>query len=269
MILYKYVSLEAGIKILESNSIGFSEPRDFNDPFETAARHKGGDNGLKPVFSSLNNSLNPWSYNMAVLSLTRQPFNKLMLAHYADEHRGMVIGIDISRVKDFTSPDFCYIPAQYGSVIYTETMPTFEVMDSSEQVKDYWESCSYEMRQRALLFKDSAWSMEEEVRIVISLRNYQKHFDVIDLEDQPLYLYKLSAGAITEIYLGCRTPILPATFGEFETWLKLKGTIEKQKQCTPYQLILDDNSWSVKYEKLHLGAYDSYWELHHDRLNCD
>jgi hypothetical protein len=41
MILYKHVSLEAGLKILESRAIGFSEPRDFNDPFETAARPCG------------------------------------------------------------------------------------------------------------------------------------------------------------------------------------------------------------------------------------
>ncbi len=127
MILYKYVSLEAGLKILESNAIGFTEPKDFNDPFETAARVKDYDFGLKllnkenevvtskPVFSHLNNTMNPWENNVAVLSLTRQPRNKLMLAHYSNNHKGMVIGIDISSVKDLTLNEFCYIPAQYGT----------------------------------------------------------------------------------------------------------------------------------------------------------
>lgn len=281
MILYKYVSLEAGLKILESNAIGFTEPRDFNDPFETAARIKNYDFGLKarnkqnelvtlkPVFSNLSNTMNPWANNVAVLSLTRQPRNKLMLAHYSNNHNGMVIGIDISSVKDLTSNEFCYIPAQYGSVIYTETLPCFDLLDNSEKGEFNWESCSYEIRQRALLHKDMAWSMEEEVRIVISLRDYKKNFDVIIVDERPLYLYKLPEGAITEIYFGCRAPILPAMFGKFDTWLKLKDLLEKKHRCVPYQLVLDDNTWDVKSEEINLQVYDGYWELHHGRLNCD
>ena len=34
MILYKYVSFEAGLKILETITLGFSHLEDFNDPFE-------------------------------------------------------------------------------------------------------------------------------------------------------------------------------------------------------------------------------------------
>jgi len=266
MILYKYVSLEAGIKILESNSIGFSKPQDFNDPFETAARGKANDSNLKPVFSSLNNCLNPWSRGVAVLSLTRQPKNKLMLAHYADNHKGMVVGFDLSKIEDFLSEDFCYIPAQYGSVIYTDTMPTFNAQndDSSN-----WEGCSYEIRQRALLHKDIAWSMEEEVRVAVSLRDYDQRFVVIEVDDRPLYLYKLPKNAISEVYLGARAEILPATFGKFETWLKLSELIKAKVNCTPYQLVLDDNSWNIRSEKLSTGAYDGYWALYHDRLMCD
>lgn len=266
MILYKYVSLEAGLKILEGNSIGFSEPRDFNDPFETAARNKSKDSALKLVFSHLNNSMNPWSYNVAVLSLTRQPRNKLMLAHYADNHKGMVIGFDISVINNFTSPEFCYIPAQHGSVIYTDTMPTFDALDKTF---NSWESCSYEIRQRALLHKDLIWSMEEEVRIAISLRNYQDNFDVITIDDRPLYLYKLPENAIVEAYIGCRAEILPATFGKFETWLRLKELLETRNKCKPYQLVLDDVSWNVNAKELHLQAYDGYWDLHHSRLDCE
>ncbi len=34
MILYNYVSFEAGFKILETSTLGFSHLQDFNDPFE-------------------------------------------------------------------------------------------------------------------------------------------------------------------------------------------------------------------------------------------
>lgn len=106
MILYKYTSLEAGTKILESQSIGFSEPRHFNDPFETAARTRdrstegftillqtpGGETvEANHLFGCHNHATNFWSSNFAVLSLTRQLLNKLLMAHYANEHRGMIL----------------------------------------------------------------------------------------------------------------------------------------------------------------------------------
>lgn len=37
MILYKYVSFESGLKILETSALGFSHLEDFNDPFEATA----------------------------------------------------------------------------------------------------------------------------------------------------------------------------------------------------------------------------------------
>lgn len=280
MILYKYLTFESALRVLGGNSIGFSEPRDFNDPFETAARIRKFEEGLrlgwgretriaKPLFSHQNHVLNPWSHNVAVLSLTRQPRNKLMLAHYCDNHRGVVIGIDISKVPDFTSNEYCYIPAQFGSVVYTETMPNLDQIAASGDVDKNWETCSYEMRQRALLHKDMAWSMEEEVRIVISLRDYETKFKVVTVDDRPLYLYPLPDSAIAEIHLGSRSPILPATDGEHTKWLELKKLIEKHESCKPYQLVLNDTTWGIDATELNLSTYDAYWELHHERLRCD
>ncbi|MCK7608145.1 hypothetical protein M0D70_01670 [Acinetobacter portensis] len=37
MVLYKYVGFEAGLKILKTNTLGFSHLEDFNDPFEATA----------------------------------------------------------------------------------------------------------------------------------------------------------------------------------------------------------------------------------------
>jgi hypothetical protein len=77
MILYKYVSFKGGLKILESNSIGFSNPWDFNDPFEMAASH-----GLLPNSSFAPLVLRKLMETTAILSLTRSPLNPLMWAHY-------------------------------------------------------------------------------------------------------------------------------------------------------------------------------------------
>ena len=281
MILYKYTSLEAGLKILESGSIGFSEPRDFNDPFETAARPRGGygefpcllvqDEGdAKPhqapfLFTCNNHTTNIWSSNFAVLSLTRQPLNKLMLAHYADEHKGMVIGFDISRVPDFISDQWAYVPAQHGNVIYTSTLPKQLTFEEQNNPYTDLESVGIEGRQRAFLYKDSAWHMEEEVRIVKFLKDYINFFNVIYIKDRPLYLYQLPDAAITEVHLGVRAKILPAMDGDHNLWLRLKNAVKHYRDCRLFQINVAIDSWNVVSEEVTTGAYDAYWQLHFDR----
>jgi len=284
MILYKYTSFESGLKILESCSIGFSEPRDFNDPFETAARSRdifGKIYGLftspvgdtKPhrspfLFSCNNHTTNIWSSNFAVLSLTRQPLNKLMLAHYADEHKGMVIGIDITKVPDFSSDKWAYIPAQHGSVIYTNALPQHPTLEEQNNSFPDVESLGIEGRQRAFLYKDSAWDMEEEIRIVKFLKNYFNFFNVIYCEDRPLYLYSLPEDAISEIYLCIRAKILPAMNGDHNLWLRLKKSLSRYR-CKLFQIEASYDSWEVKTKEVNPVAYDSYWQLHFDRQAID
>lgn len=255
---------------MESETIGFSEPRDFNDPFETAARPRQQElQNLRFVFSCKNHTANHWSFNFAILSLTRQPLNKIMLAHYADQHKGMVIGFDISKIPEFTSEKWAFIPAQQGNVIYTSTMPTHPPTDSESYSSGYPESASLETRQRAFLFKDSDWSLEEEVRIVKFLRGYEKFFDVIYLGDRPLYLFRIPADSLAEVHLGCRAKVLPAMDGEHSTWLRLKKCLEKFSSCDLFQIDVDLNSWKVTSKQTHPEAYDGYWQLHFDRRALD
>ena len=221
------------------------------------------------MFSHLANSNNRFSTDLAVLSLTRQPLNKLMLAHYADNHKGMVVGIDVTKVEDFTSRETCFIPAQYGSVVYTETMPTFNAMDEANEITDFFDHALFESRQRALLFKDSAWAMEEEVRVVKSLRSYEENFSVEYIEGRPLYLYSLPQDAIAEVYLGCRAPILPATAGDFGVWKMLKNAFNKHPHCKVRQIAVEAGSWNVYHKDLEQGTYDGLWDLHHEGLKCE
>jgi hypothetical protein len=285
MILYKYASLEAGLKILESGSIGFTEPRDFNDPFETAARPRGGfgefpglliqaEGDAKPhrapfLFTCNNHTTNIWSSNFAVLSLTRQPLNKLMLAHYADEHKGMVIGFYISRVPDFTSEKWAYVPAQHGNVIYTATLPEHSTFKGENNPYTDVESVGIEGRQRAFLYKDSAWHMEEEVRIVKFLKDSINFFNVIYIEDRPLYLYPLPDAAIIEVYFGVRAKILPAMDGDYNLWLRLKNALSRYGNCRLFQIDVALESWDVTKKEVTPGAYDGYWQLHFDRQAID
>jgi hypothetical protein len=80
MILYKYVSFDGGCEILGGASIAFSNPWDFNDPFEMASSH-----GILPKSNFAPIVLKSMMERSGVLSLTRSPLNPLMWAHYAQE----------------------------------------------------------------------------------------------------------------------------------------------------------------------------------------
>jgi hypothetical protein len=74
MILYKYVGFDAGLKILETSALGFSLPRDFNDPFEVTALALMGETVNVGVETQVVRSRFINKY--AVLSLTRAPLLK-------------------------------------------------------------------------------------------------------------------------------------------------------------------------------------------------
>ncbi|MDF3919291.1 hypothetical protein P3W43_10515 [Salinicola salarius] len=53
MILYKYVSHDADMKILQKGSVGFTQPCYFNDPFEVEASYTSTE-GNNPIEVTLN-----------------------------------------------------------------------------------------------------------------------------------------------------------------------------------------------------------------------
>jgi len=226
MILYKYVSYEAGRKIVAGNAIGFACASDFNDPFELTGYPR--EDVANPVFQLFANiradaKRDIWLRNSAILSLTRSPLNPLMWAHYADAHRGFVLGFDVN-VSEFSSPDVNLLPAQFGSIIYTEQKPKHELLTSAIMVvggEFSYRSEILEKLQRLFLHKPLCWSYEEEVRIVKCVKGIEHasvlpsgSFTIHRLGTRQLYLIALPDDAIREVYLGIRTPIVDR--GEFE-----------------------------------------------------
>lgn len=57
MILYKYVSHDVGMKILEYGSVGFTQPCHFNDPFEVEASYPSteGSNQIEVMLNGIRN----------------------------------------------------------------------------------------------------------------------------------------------------------------------------------------------------------------------
>lgn len=222
MILYKYVPFEGGKKIIDTSSIGFSSPKDFNDPFEMSA-FKYEDEERKEL-EGLAVSLvkDRCNQSFGVLSLTRQPLNALMWSHYADSHRGMVIGFDAAKAG-FTALESNVIPASYGEIIYTKTKPeNIFSLPSDSDLNNIgvdtakFDDGSYGFYKSAFLYKSVEWAYEEEVRVVKNIKcpptasgfrestytNAAGTWRDITIGKRKIFCFKIPNNAITEIYFG-------------------------------------------------------------------
>jgi hypothetical protein len=258
MILYKYVPYEAGRKIIAGNSIGFACAIDFNDPFElTGYPREEVANPVLQLFANLHAYVKRdiWIRNSAILSLARSPLNPLMWAHYADAHQGFVIGFD-GNVSGFASTDVNLLPAQLGSVIYTEQKPKHELVTSATMEvggEFSYRSETLEKLQRLFLHKPLCWSYEEEVRIVKCIKGIEHDtelpsgsFTVLPLGKRKLYLIALPDGAIIEMYLGVRTPIVArGEFNSFASEVRKHHPNARLLHC-----VLGEREWTLKSKEI-------------------
>lgn len=228
MILYKYVSFDAGIKILENNTIGFTCLNDFNDPFESTAFGFKDREGFLTKPTQNHAFRNNFSKKYACLSLTINPLNPIMWAHYGASHTGLVIGFDVEEAG-FNDDGFI-IKANQGKMEYFEQEPESNYTPTEHDLLNIGNDEYYSLNEskghllkRAFLHKQSCWEYEKEVRIVKNLKssylisnagktysnkkviNSKQEWSCITHDFRPLYLYHLSPLAIKEVYLGEKT----------------------------------------------------------------
>ena len=221
MILYKYMSFKSACSIMDNNSIGFSCLEDLNDPFEGTAICFEESDDLSAKLQK-NPHRNRLSRNYGVLSLTRNPLNSLMWSHYGDDHRGVVIGIDMKKAN-LLDESSCVIPANLGEIVYTSTMPqnvlpssTIESLMSVGNEYRCFRSHQYDLFKNAFLMKDLEWGYEEEVRVVKNIKgndssrystskfeNEAGNWNQVTVMGRPLYCLSIPKESIVEIFLGC------------------------------------------------------------------
>lgn len=272
MILYKYVGFDAGLKILETNNLGFSNLGDFNDPFECTGF--GFYDLDVPVAIAMNTFRNNFSRKYATLSLTRSALNPLMWSHYGDSYKGIVIGID-TKIAGFEDGDKFIIPSTRGELRYLKTVPKGvikinidDLMSVGDSEKLNW-SNNEDLLKHALLYKMQEWAYEEEIRVVKNIYpakfSYHSPYEkkvVIDeqnwkrifLGTRPLYTMEIPKEAIVEVYLGKNTYIdqrrkqeliKPIVNHEVETIERLKA-ICKLKEIKLHSVAMDLGTWVLK-----------------------
>ncbi len=126
----------------------------------------------------------------AIFCITRSRDNLLMWAHYAQQHRGVVLGFR----PDIERDSFLAIAKP---VQYTDTRPTFykPLDEMIEKNLPFTEKVQTDFRNALIYSKSSHWSYEEELRIDIP--------SGVPEGQQATYL-KFFPSELVEIYLGCR-----------------------------------------------------------------
>jgi hypothetical protein len=149
---------------------------------ETNSLNELEDSGVEDLTSSLKGDF----YDVGIISFTEDFTNPLMWAHYADEHRGMVIefnneeplfedsrklsGERKCRFGDNTLGDTYEFPQK---VIYRREIPSFERLESmtpNSRSEYHWKK----FLQRIFFTKANDWIYEKEMRSVLRLCDADK-----------------------------------------------------------------------------------------------
>jgi hypothetical protein len=175
-----------------------------------------------------------------------------MWAHYAEMHRGMVIGID-AVAAGFTQEESNLVPAQFGSVIYVSRRPMQQFVSKAQTplavgATHHFASDHYEKLRRIFLHKPIYWAYEEEVRVLKCLSglsdtggvNPSGDFKIIKAKDRLLHLLALPKGALKEVYFGLRSADSPTDDLYYEA-----------KKIDPnlkiFECQLDDGAFTVEF----------------------
>lgn len=203
-VLYKYTTAEVGLKILETQTIRFSNPKTFNDPYdcnmpiifknskkldneffinlnkkiqkylnldqETVVKLNNELQNLKNINISISPNdylsiiLEPLKEDMRILSLSKINNNLLMWGHYAKNHTGIVIEFN-TNYKFFK---------HLIKIEYSNQIPKLK----NFLINDLCLSNSTSIKELRMLFhtKSIDWKYEQEFRFEISLNHLYKEF---------------------------------------------------------------------------------------------
>jgi len=183
---FKYVNLNDGVEyILKNNTFKFTDPEEFNDPFDCNERMidivispeiekkfiiEAGKNHNLPraeIRKQLNRIGDRRQYQQA-LKTKKKDFkvscfseiddDVLMWSHYADSHKGICIGFNL----DIMCADYVFYP-----VNYINQVQQIDGMANTPYVFYYW-----------VTFKADRWKYEREIRAITktgqSIINYPK-----------------------------------------------------------------------------------------------
>ena len=136
-----------------------------------------------------------------LLSLSENAQETVMWAHYADKHKGAVIGINFNNVfPDTTMVDGILMDA----VSYSEDRPKINILEEPEG------NVSCEAYQKAVMTKSDSWSYEEEFRTIflvddLEIMQQQGLAHLKDFNGKKTWFLRLNPVSIREVIFGLYT----------------------------------------------------------------
>lgn len=136
-----------------------------------------------------------------LLSLSENAQETVMWSHYADKHKGAVIGIDFNNV----SPDTNGPPGiLMDAVSYSKDRPKINILEEPEG------SVSFEAYQKALMTKSDSWSYEEEFRTIflvdsLEIMQQQGLAHLKEFNGKKTWFLRLNPVSIREVIFGLYT----------------------------------------------------------------
>lgn len=246
--LYKYLSPDR-IDVLDNSAIRFTPYTQLNDPFECRFTlnpiEREADKALEDNYLAEWALVEVWLESrvgqLGMLSLSHTFRNILMWSHYANEHRGFVIGLDENH--SFFQKEAYYIDPEYRyrqdlffpgfgtirDVRYTQERPNI----------DFGGNMNFD----ALFTKSLDWNYEQEARI---FRNLTEADNVIGDQWEGIHLFRIPEGVICKIIIGAQAS---KSLEEKVEAAVLKGnlvnvSVEKAK--------LDRRNYSLDFEKVNM-----------------
>jgi len=177
----------------------------------------------RKLYELINNAI-------GVLSLSEKYDSLLMWAHYADQHRGFVLGFDSS--SDFFSPirevgdPICVLE----KVKYTKNRPSIKLSQANSQ--------------DLFLHKSEEWVYEAEWRYL----RYLVEADSTRMEEgKEISLFKVPPSCFAQLILGCR--MTAAAKEGFKELLRADASLT---HVGVYQTSLDRREYMLRFEKIAL-----------------
>ncbi|MEK6303336.1 MAG: DUF2971 domain-containing protein [Acidobacteriota bacterium] len=222
MIVYKYLHPDR-IDVLENSAIRFTQPAALNDPFETMPRlnlfkeylkeeltrrfRQGFGSNLPSQIESIRPSIideqlaeprKQWGEYFGILSLTKKNSNALMWAHYADSHRGFVIGFDSN--SPFFKPGNGKARDGLREVKYAADRGVVPRRGLSSLDDDELG----EVNDLFFFTKSDRWFYEEEIRILALPPTASRNIKVAGGCD--ICLFEFPPECVKEVILGYQMP---------------------------------------------------------------
>lgn len=215
--LYKYVSLNRAVDILDNHRLYLSDGKNFNDPFEITVTDK-------------KNCKVRHIEGLHILSLTNSFRNKLIWSHYTDSHKGVCLTVQVPNHLVYPicySTERIYEDSDINNIISSSTKITKKSVD-----KDF---SPLSKNKKMAYIKDKKWLYEKEYRIVF------------DKEDESGLIHQdgkwFMSVKITNIYLG-------VNFHKNKTEIK-KEIMEacNRNKIKIAQMIVSNSDYSVKVKR--------------------